>query len=174
VTLLSIVLLLLTAVVALPGWTRTRLPADVLPLVLVVLLSAAALAAAVAESGVTGWQAGVARVVTVAAAVVGGGPVTAAVLRRASTGSQPAIERAEHASAVLRGGTWIGALERAAMSATLLAGWPAGVPVVLAVKGLGRYPELREPGVSERFIIGTLASLLWAAGAAGTGMLLLP
>jgi hypothetical protein len=37
---------------------------------------------------------------------------------------------------------------------------------VLAVKGLGRYPELRaahRPGLAERFIIGTLVSVLWAA-----------
>ena len=38
---------------------------------------------------------------------------------------------------------------------------------------LGRYPELRSAGASERFIIGTLASLLWAAAVAGTGRLLL-
>ena len=53
------------------------------------------------------------------------------------------------------------------MTGCLLAGFPAGVAVVVAVKGLGRYPEIRDnPGVSERFVIGTLASLAWA-GAAG-------
>ncbi|HEY0188557.1 MAG TPA: hypothetical protein VGC67_13790 [Cellulomonas sp.] len=69
----------------------------------------------------------------------------------------------------LRGGTWIGVLERLAVTGTLLAGQPAGVAVVVAVKGLGRYPELRNgdsPGVSERFVIGTLASLVWS-GALG-------
>jgi len=69
------------------------------------------------------------------------------------------------ARAVLRGGTWIGALERLAVTACMLVGQPEGIAVVIAVKGLGRYPELREnPGASERFVIGTLASLLWAAG----------
>ncbi len=74
----------------------------------------------------------------------------------------------EGAQTVLRGGTWIGVLERLAVTASLLAGVPEGVAVVVAVKGLGRYPELREnPGASERFVIGTLASLLWSA-AVGT------
>jgi hypothetical protein len=72
---------------------------------------------------------------------------------------------------VLKGGTWIGALERAAVTASLLTGLTEGIVVVLAVKGLGRYPELRAPGAAERFIIGTFTSLLWAASAAGVGLL---
>ena len=39
------------------------------------------------------------------------------------------------------------------------------------LKGLGRYPELRNPedspGAAERFIIGTFTSVLWAAACAG-------
>lgn len=70
----------------------------------------------------------------------------------------------EGAQIVLRGGTWIGVLERLAVTGSLLVGMPEGVAIVVAVKGLGRYPELREnPGASERFVIGTLASLLWSA-----------
>lgn len=65
---------------------------------------------------------------------------------------------------VLRGGTWIGLLERLGVTAAILAGMPEGAAVVVAVKGLGRYAELREnPGASERFVIGTLASLVWAS-----------
>ena len=73
------------------------------------------------------------------------------------------------AGEVLRGGAWIGALERAAVFATLVAGWPEGLAVVLALKGLGRYPELRTetPGAAERFIIGTFTSVLWAVACAG-------
>ncbi|SEF16854.1 hypothetical protein [Jiangella alba] len=67
----------------------------------------------------------------------------------------------------LRGGTSIGALERVAVAVTLLAGWPEGLALVLGVKGLGRYPELRRPAAAERFIIGTLASVLWAVAAVG-------
>uniref|UniRef100_UPI0035E44C6C hypothetical protein n=1 Tax=Phytoactinopolyspora halotolerans TaxID=1981512 RepID=UPI0035E44C6C len=68
----------------------------------------------------------------------------------------------------LRGGATIGVLERAAVVATLLAGWPEGLALILAVKGLARYPELRKPAAPERFIIGTFASILWAAAVAGT------
>ena len=70
---------------------------------------------------------------------------------------------------MLRGGAWIGALERAAVFSTLVAGWPEGVAVVLALKALGRYPELRTKtsGAAERFIIGTFTSVLWAGACAG-------
>ncbi|MBD7916852.1 hypothetical protein H9657_00965 [Cellulomonas sp. Sa3CUA2] len=88
----------------------------------------------------------------------GHGPV---LLERLSLSDGP---EGEGAQIVLRGGTWIGVLERLAVTGSLLVGVPEGVAVVVAVKGLGRYPELREnPGASERFVIGTLASLLWSA-----------
>jgi hypothetical protein len=69
----------------------------------------------------------------------------------------------------LRGGAWIGALERLAIVSTLVAGWPEGMAVVLAVKAFGRYPELRaanQQGPAEAFIIGTLVSVLWAVACA--------
>ena len=75
----------------------------------------------------------------------------------------------ERAGQLLRGGAWIGVLERAGVAAALVAGWPEGLAVVLALKGLGRYPELRNAGtgaVAERFIIGTFTSVLWAAACA--------
>ena len=51
---------------------------------------------------------------------------------------------------------------------------PEGIAVVVAVKGLGRYPELaRNPEVSERFVIGSLASLVWAVGLGAAGLALL-
>lgn len=69
------------------------------------------------------------------------------------------------AVAALRGGTWIGILERLAITGLILVGYPAGIAILVAIKGLGRYPELREnPSASERFVIGTLASMVWAAG----------
>lgn len=68
---------------------------------------------------------------------------------------------------VLRGGLLIGCLERAAVAVAILAGQPVAIAYVVAIKGLGRYPELKDtPAASERFIIGTLASMLWAAGVA--------
>ena len=85
----------------------------------------------------------------------------------------------KQAGHVLRGGAWIGALERVAIFATLVAGWPEGLAIVLALKGLGRYPELRaaedgvRTGAAERFIIGTFTSVLWACACAGVVALLL-
>ncbi len=82
------------------------------------------------------------------------------------------------ARGALRGGRWIGVLERIAVTGTILAGFPAGIAVVVAVKGLGRFPELKEnPSASERFVIGSLASLVWAAalglaGSAGVALVL--
>ncbi|MBA4020805.1 MAG: hypothetical protein C0482_00415 [Gordonia sp.] len=73
----------------------------------------------------------------------------------------------------LRGGRVIGYLERLVVVAALGLHWPEAIAIVLAVKGLGRYPELREPGAAEQFIIGTLASVVWAAAVAGVGHLLL-
>lgn len=71
---------------------------------------------------------------------------------------------------VLRGGLWIGVLERLAATTAVLTGYPAAIAVIVAIKGLGRFPELRQTdGVSERFIIGTLASLLWATAWALAG-----
>lgn len=97
-----------------------------------------------------------------ALAAFGGGPVCAAVLHRVDHGGP-----IEQAGNVMRGGAWIGAMERAAIFVTLVAGWPEGLAVVLAMKGLGRYPELKHPGAAERFIIGSFTSVLWAIGWAG-------
>ncbi|WP_193432351.1 hypothetical protein [Tessaracoccus aquimaris] len=73
----------------------------------------------------------------------------------------------------LPGGRWVGVLERASIYACILSGFPAGIAVVLGVKGLGRYAELvtDEPRSrkGELFIIGTFLSLLWAGLWAGVG-----
>jgi hypothetical protein len=109
--------------------------------------------------------------------VLGGGAVTATVLWLVDRGSSRA-DTMDRAGEVLRGGAWIGVFERSAVFATLAAGWPEGLAVVLALKGLGRYSELRgtpsvadgvavSGGVAERFIIGSFASLLWASACAG-------
>jgi hypothetical protein len=54
----------------------------------------------------------------------------------------------------------------------LLVRSPDGLLVVLAVKGLGRYAELRAPAAAERFILGTLASTLWSVACVGVVVLL--
>jgi len=124
--------------------------------------------------------------VTLAVATAGGLPVTLLVLRLAARSADSGPDAAVPTDAAeppdppptdarqLRGGTWIGLLERAGVAAAVLAGYPTAAAFVIAVKGLGRYPELREhPEVSERFVIGTLASLLWAAAVGALGRLVL-
>jgi hypothetical protein len=104
--------------------------------------------------------------------------VAKGLLRLADPGT-PAAPAGPARTTVLTGGAWIGALERIAVTTTLLARWPEGLALILAVKGLGRYPELRgagqadQPGTAERFIIGTFASALWAAACAGIGLALI-
>lgn len=112
-----------------------------------------------------------------AVAVFAGRPLVDATFRlfdRASvTRIEPAVPHTEPglvaAARALRGGAWIGQFERAAIFATILAGFPAGIAVVLGLKGLARYPELRatSSGAAERFIIGTFTSVLFACALAG-------
>jgi hypothetical protein len=152
------------------------------------------LAGLLAAAGALAWASGRAAegviegaaLAAVLAAVTGGGPMAIAVLRAADPHGVTARWAADAAPGpavptppgpadpdVLRGGAWIGVLERAAVAGTLLAGWPEGLAVVLAVKGLGRYNELRStPAAAERFIIGSLASALWAVACVGVAVLL--
>lgn len=100
-----------------------------------------------------------------ALAVVGGSVVTNAAFNQIDGHNDVKAETLEAAGRVLRGGTWIGMLERFVVFTTLVAGYPAGIAYVLAIKGLGRYPELRNQkntGTAERFIIGTMISVIWA------------
>ncbi|MBF4992855.1 hypothetical protein ITX31_01845 [Arthrobacter gandavensis] len=134
-------------------------------------------------------------VLGLAAAAVGGWPVTSGVLKlaRAVEASRPGPDPARDPAAdqihdvaavaalpplprrppqpsgpvILRGGLVIGFLERLAVAAAVLADEPVAIAYVVAIKGLGRYAELKEtPAAAERFIIGTLASMLWAVGIA--------
>lgn len=116
-------------------------------------------------------------------AVLGGNPVTRRVLAVATHGrvadgdnggillttpsddQTPAAEARVHE--VLRGGTTIGYLERLSVALAIIAGFPEAIAVVVAVKGIGRFSELAAAEARERFIIGTLASLLWACVVAG-------
>jgi hypothetical protein len=198
VTNLALLLLLLSALAPLLDPPLRRVVADpVLPVAVVcaALLGAAAATGAVADD-IDGWQRAAAAVLGVLAAVTAGSHVVRAVFRltrsefrvvKAGTaapapksGDETGPLELEAPGSVLRGGAWIGYLERGAVSATLLAGFPEGLALVLAVKGVGRYSELRDSGraggigsdAPEEFIIGTLASMLWAAAAAGAATLL--
>ncbi len=106
-------------------------------------------------------------------AVLGGGPAAALSLRIASRG----VAEGEHGGIiqdggeVLRGGMAVGILERLAMAGVILAGFPEGIAVIVAIKGVGRFTELDAAATRERFIIGTFVSLIWAAGAIGVAIL---
>jgi len=113
---------------------------------------------------------------TGALAVIGGGPVTAMVFDLVDGRATEVPGSMDRAGEILRGGAWIGVLERAAIFGAIVSGWPEGLALVLALKGLGRYPELRNQehtGIAERFIIGSFSSALWATGCAGGAALLL-
>lgn len=119
-----------------------------------------------------------------ALAILGGDPVTRRVLEIASHGrvqegdnggillraaapAGPGATGEGVVREVMRGGTTIGYLERTAVALGIIAGFPEAIAVVVALKGIGRFSELAAAEARERFIIGTLASLLWACVAAG-------
>ena len=171
---MNIAVLVLLAVTAVLGLLLTAQGERVRP-----PWGALGLAVLLAVAGALAWAGGNARtgvgelaaVGAVLAAVSGGGPVATAVLRAADPAAV-GVSGGPQDPAILRGGAWIGVLERAAVAASLLAGSAEGLVVVLAVKGLGRYAELRAPAAAERFILGTLASALWAAACVGVALLL--
>ena len=91
-----------------------------------------------------------------------GWPVIASVLGR--------IPNEDKGESVLRGGTYIGLLERAATTGSILAGQPALIAIVVAIKGFGRFDQLKgNPVASEKFTIGTLLSLTWATAVGALG-----
>ncbi|WP_072691068.1 hypothetical protein [Rhodococcus marinonascens] len=143
------------------------------PIAAVLALAIAGVAAA-PTTPVTGFALGATLVLSVSAAATGAGPLVLAAFRIARRQPDAGTESdTPPAAGPLRGGRVIGLLERAAVAAAILAGWPEGIAVVLAVKGLARYPELREPHASEQFIIGTFTSVLWAVAVCGVGRALI-
>ena len=115
--------------------------------------------------------------------IIVGNPITVAVLNYADRGIGPksvtngvhggivvndrnAVEPNLHQPEVLRGGTTIGYVERLVVIAAVLLGRFEIVVVLIAIKGLGRFSELDSPETRERFIIGTLVSLVWAGACA--------
>lgn len=112
-----------------------------------------------------------------ALAVLGGWPVSQLVLALATRSTtEPSVHggilvramtpEGETTREVLRGGTTIGLLERLAAAGTIMAGFPEGLAVLVAIKGVGRFTELEEAEARERFIIGTLTSIIWACACA--------
>lgn len=113
-------------------------------------------------------------VIGIGAATVGGNPFTRRTLDiatgrrvRETEDGGILIVAAQHADpshvrTLMRGGTVIGYLERICTVLAIAVGFPEVIAAIIAVKGIGRFPELAEAEARERFIIGTLASLLWA------------
>ena len=117
-------------------------------------------------------------VVALVLSVVGGGPAAQLALALATRStSVPGVHGGivvhdrvsglEETREVLRGGTTIGYLERFATTGSIMAGFPEALGVLIAIKGVGRFTELEAPEARERFIIGTLVSLIWACVCAG-------
>ena len=167
---LVMALLGVSLVAAVPGWTRTG---RVIwpPFSTAVLLAALAVAGGAPEIEIeSGAMTALAVALAGALAVVGGGPVTA-LLFRLIDGERFDEPDSREAAAGLRAELVIGVLERVAVFVSLVAAFPEGIAIALAVKGLGRYPQLRAPGAAERFIVGTFASVLWASACAGVILL---
>ncbi|KAA1420402.1 hypothetical protein FE697_015660 [Mumia zhuanghuii] len=162
------VLVIAAACLALVGsaFARSDIAQRIVGAILAVAL-AFCVVATIFEDPVTGMQHDVLVLFALVLAVAGGGIVTSAAFETIdSSRTEDTYGRTvTAAAAVLRGGAWVGALERLAVFGALAARWPEGVAIVLAVKGLGRYPELKiqgSSGAAERFIIGTMISVIWA------------
>ncbi|EGD56155.1 hypothetical protein [Gordonia neofelifaecis] len=182
--MIAILTLLVLAVVAAAGASLVRgrlvddpdrtdaavLRADALAAaVSVVLLASAALVAATTDP-----MSGAALVAVQIAAVIAAATTGSSAVRIVlALGGIPtrADNHDDEPDAPLRGGRVIGVLERTAVAVSLLLAWPAGLGIILAVKSLARFSELRAPHASEQFILGTFASVLWAASFAGVGWL---
>jgi hypothetical protein len=93
------------------------------------------------------------------------------VVRLILTAANAELEKGEEA---LKGGRWLGALERLLVAGVVLAGEPTGAAVVIAAKSIIRIPEVTGSqrastttrAVTEYFLIGTLSSLLTATALA--------
>ncbi len=172
-TSVAILVLGVGALAAFAGWV---LPRPAVPAAAAVAaLGVAALLVLLDDDPLSDETTALLLVVAGGLAVLGGSPVATTTFALAD-GRGAAREDGgslDGAGEVLRGGAWIGALERVVVFVCLVGGWPSGLAVLLALKGLGRYPELRvqeSSGAAERFIIGTLVSALWAAACAGVAL----
>ena len=178
ITLLAVVAIV-PIVVALgrsriPSWRAHSTRVDVGAGALLITLAGVAALFALPAAHAAGAGLVIARICALAAAVTGGAPVVRSVLAAGGVVPRPPGDgnADPDAAGPLRGGRVIGYLERLAVAGTLLAGWPEGLAIILAVKSLARFPELRAPHASEQFIMGTFASVLWAVSMVGIGHLI--
>jgi hypothetical protein len=188
ILLWSFLLLLLVAGVALALVASRRAtpakPGTHWLIVPVVVLVAIAIGFAALGGGGTAPDAGfrvAAIVLLLLLGVIGGSPLVLVVLELAGSGTVPLGEHGgilvsetgtrKTEREILRGGMTIGYLERLAIIGAALAGQYAAVAIVVAIKGLGRFSELENSAARERFIIGTLVSIVWAAACAAPAII---
>lgn len=170
-------LLLLVAALAVLA-TATGRQRFAVPAIVVIAVGALALVFGF-DARPVGLLASILPLCVIVVAIVAGGPVTTLVLRAATrdaapagdhggivvptAGAVPTTSRAKPATReVLRGGMTIGYLERTVVVAAVLIGRWELVAALIAIKGLGRFRDLDASAATERFIIGTLVSMLWA------------
>jgi hypothetical protein len=169
--LIAIMVSLCAAVIAL------RIPGRAFVITSAAALAVAVLLVAIPHPPTTALVSALIGVAALAVSVAGGGPVVLFVLAMASRGSvadgahggiliedkrEQVPASPHHVHEVLRGGTTIGVFERFATTASIMAGFPEAIAVLVAIKGVGRFTELDAAEARERFIIGTLVSLVWA------------
>ena len=158
------------AVTAVVAWRR---PNRIVTLLAVALLAVSLLAASLPPVAAPAIVTSITTIAVLVAGVAGGSPVVRALLDRTAFDDQ----EGPHGGIVvgdrelLRGGEVIGLLERLAVAGAIVAGVPEALAVVIAIKGVGRFTELENGAVRERFIVGTLSSWIWAAAAAGVVLL---
>ncbi|MBZ4488663.1 hypothetical protein LQ938_05470 [Microbacterium sp. cx-55] len=174
ITVLSIALVLALCAALVLVIVAVRRPSNVPLLIAAGLVVAAMMVVAVAPLNVPLPVGLLIALIGVSLGVVGGNPTTRRILDLATHGEVREGVRGgilvydsrstdtDRMQEVLRGGTVIGYLERLAVVASLVAGYPEAIAIVVAIKGIGRFSELATPAARERFIVGTLASLLWA------------
>lgn len=159
-----------TAVVAVLAWRRSS---RVVALLAIALLALTLVVAAVLPEAAPTAVVAITTLAALVIGVTGGSPVVRLLLGRTSFDEQEGM----HGGIVvgeremLRGGEMIGLLERLAVAGAIIAGFPEALAVIIAVKGVGRFTELENGAVRERFIVGTLGSWIWAAAAAGLVLL---
>jgi hypothetical protein len=158
------------AVVAVVAWRR---PARVLTVLAAALLTVTLVVAAVLPEAAPAVVTAITTAAALVLSVTGGSPVVRLLLDRTTFDEREGVHGGIVVGEreVLRGGEVIGLLERLAVTGAIIAGVPEALAVVIAIKGVGRFTELENGAVRERFIVGTLGSWIWAAAAAGLVLL---
>lgn len=153
----------------------------IVPVVALVIAATIFIAAGGGGSSPGMWFQIIATGLLVLLGVIGGSPVVMVVLELAGSGTVPLGDHGgilisdnnakKKDREILRGGMTIGYLERLIIMGAALLGQFAAVAIVVAVKGLGRFSELENSAARERFIIGTLVSIVWAAACAAPAII---